>query len=58
MKKLAVVFTIAAFGLAVQGCQSQQDDAAREKERRFWKDGTAEKYKEKQGKPEKPYWEK
>jgi hypothetical protein len=58
MRRLIVILIIAAFGTYAQGCQSQQDDAAaREKEKRFWKDATPEKYKERQGKPEKPYWE-
>jgi len=60
MKRLSVLTfcVIAGTGLLLHGCQSAQDEAAKEKEKRFWKDGTAEKYKERQGKPEKPYWEK
>ena len=60
MKRLTIFFVwmIAAISVSLQGCQSQQDEAAaREKERRYWKDATPEKYKERQSKPEKPYWE-
>jgi len=60
MKRLTIFFVcmIAAISVSLQGCQSQQDDAAaREKERRYWKDATPEKYKERQSNPEKPYWE-
>jgi hypothetical protein len=60
MKRLSVlsICIIAGFGFLIQGCQSQQDEAAKEKEKRFWKDATPEKYKEMQEKPEKPYWDK
>ena len=60
MSRFTVLFVwmIVAFGISLQGCQSQQDDAAaREKERNFWKDGSPENYKKRQGKPEKPYWD-
>jgi endonuclease YncB( thermonuclease family) len=57
MRRLIILIMIAAFGTYAQGCQSQQDEAAKEKEKNFWKDATPEKYKERQGKPEKPYWE-
>jgi type IV secretion system protein TrbJ len=38
--------------------KAEQEAAARAEQKRFWQDGTPEKYKEKQGKPEKPHWEK
>ena len=37
--------------------RAEQEAAAREREKRFWQDATPEKYKERQGKPEKPHWE-
>jgi hypothetical protein len=60
MKRLSVfsICIFAAFLFLFQGCKSQQDEAAKEKEKNFWKDATPEKYKEMQEKPEKPYWDK
>jgi hypothetical protein len=60
MRRLSVllVCSIAGIGFFLQGCQSQQDEAAKEKEKRFWKDATPEKYMEGKGKPQKPYWDK
>jgi P-type conjugative transfer protein TrbJ len=37
--------------------KAEQEAAAREEQKRFWQDGTPEKYKERQGNPEKPHWE-
>jgi hypothetical protein len=49
---------IAGIGFLFQGCQSQQDEAANEKEKRFWRDASPEKYMQGKGKPQKPYWDK
>jgi P-type conjugative transfer protein TrbJ len=38
--------------------KAEQEAAAREREKRFWKDATPEKYIEGKGKPQKPYWDK
>ena len=37
--------------------QAEKEAAAREREKRFWGDGSSQNYKQKQGKPERPYWE-
>lgn len=37
--------------------KAEQEAAAREKQKRFWKDATPEKYMEGKEKPKKPYWE-
>lgn len=51
---------VVVLGFYAQGCQSQQEKeeaAARERQKRFWKDATPEKYMEGKEKPKKPYWE-
>ncbi len=60
MKKLSVlsICIVAGFGFLFQGCQSQQDEAAKEKEKKFWKDATPENYMQGKGKPQKPPWDK
>jgi IMP dehydrogenase/GMP reductase len=60
MKRLSVltICIIGGIGILLQGCQSRQDEAAKEKEKRFWKDATPEKYMAGKAKPQKPYWDK
>ena len=61
MKRKVIFFTwiIAAIGIFLQGCQSQQaDEVDREKIKKLDKDFTPEKYRESQEKPKKPYWDK
>jgi uncharacterized lipoprotein NlpE involved in copper resistance len=61
MKKIIILMMfVVAVGFSLEGCQSQQEKeeaAAREKQKRFWKDATPEKYMEGKEKPKKPYWE-
>ena len=38
--------------------QAEKEAAAREREKRFWQDATPEKYVERKGKPQRPYWDK
>ena len=61
MKKIAflILLIMAVFGLAFQGCQSEQEKEEvkqREKLKKWGKDFTPEKYRESQEKPIKPYW--
>jgi hypothetical protein len=60
MKRLPIllIFIVAGFVSVLQGCQSQKDEASKEKEKNFWDDASPEKYKSMQEKPEKPYWDK
>jgi len=62
MKNIAMVMlVIFCFSFFAQGCQSQQgqeEAAARERQKKFWKDATPEKYMEGKEKAKKPYWEK
>jgi outer membrane lipoprotein-sorting protein len=61
MKRIVILIAwmIAAIGIFLQGCQSQQaDEASEEKIRKLNKDFTPEKYRESQEKPKKPYWDK
>ena len=37
--------------------KAEQEAAAREEQKRFWQDGTPEKYIEGKGKPQRPYWD-
>jgi hypothetical protein len=58
-KVIFFIWMIAAIGIFLQGCQSQQtDEAAGEKIKKLDKDFTPEKYRESQEKPKKPYWDK
>ena len=61
MKRLLISITlITVIGSGLLGCQSRQDKdeaAARDRQKRFWKDATPEKYMEGKEKSKKPYWE-
>jgi hypothetical protein len=61
MKRIVILMMfVVVLGFYAQGCQSQQEKeeaAARERQKRFWKDATPEKYMEGKEKPKKPYWE-
>jgi len=62
MKKLIMcaILMFSMFVVFIQGCQSQQEKEEaiqREKLKKWGKDFTPEKYREKQEKPIKPYWQ-